>query len=92
MAYIYIIQYLKQNNEYKIGITFILPDLLVFKLNKYGIENIYTLVFESYINEDINSLVLESIIHDYLKELNLWVKEDLFQIKKEKLNEIIKAS
>ena len=89
MGYIYIIQSLKESEHFKIGITFILPELLVFKLNNYSINNDYTLLFEGTIPEKINSLTLETVIHDYLKEMNLWIKEDLFKIKKEKLNEII---
>lgn len=89
MGYIYIIENLKDKNKYKIGITFILPKLLVFKLNNLDLTIDYKLIYHEKINEKINSLSLEIILHDYLKELKLWEKGDIFNIKKDKLKSLI---
>ena len=91
MVYIYIIQSLKTQNKYKIGITFILPELLLFKLNNCDSEINYKLIFEGELNKKINALTVETTIHDYLKELKLWEKEDIFLIKNNKILDIIKS-
>ena len=88
MSYIYIIEF---DNNFKIGVTFILPELYVFKLNNYGTLTKYKLIFEGQLEKKLNGLTVEKTIHDYLKEMNVWVKEDIFNKKKDNLQGIIKS-